>query len=148
MERFRRRTSLTREQPMKIIKSIVQLSFGAAFGVGLVLSCGDSSPHRSDAATCDCPASEAPIMGRVVSFEGTLQTLQPGEQSEATAACKSGMQFLSGTCTAANPDVFEDIQVQQFGFDQTTSVWFCDFKNNKLTPVTVKASVFCLKPAT
>lgn len=133
---------------MKIIKSIVQLSIGAAFGVGMVLSCGDSSPRSTDAATCDCPASEAPIMGRVVAFEGTPQTLQPGEQGGMSAACMPGMQFLSGACTAGNPTVLEDIQVQQFGFDQATSVWFCLFKNNKLTSVTVKATIFCLKPAT
>jgi len=85
-------------------------------------------------------------MGRVVSFDGTLQTLQPGEQGGPSAACMPGMQFLSGACTAANPTVLEDIQVQQFGFDQ--KVWFCNFKNNELTPVTVKATIFCLKPAT
>jgi hypothetical protein len=130
---------------MKIIKPIIQLSIGAAFGVGMVLSCGDNSP-RSDASTCDCPASEAPISGRLVTIEGTTQTLQAGEQSGATAGCMPGMQFLSGTCTAENPTVLEDIQVQQFGFNQATSVWFCLFKNNKPTAVQVKATVLCLKP--
>jgi hypothetical protein len=45
------------------------------------------------------------------------------------------------------PDSLEDIQIQQFGFDKTTFVWFCAFKNNKATAVQVKASVLCLKPA-
>lgn len=54
---------------------------------------------------------------------------------------------MSGTCTAGDPTSLEDIQIQQFGFNKTTFVWFCAFKNNKGTAVQVKASVLCLKPA-
>jgi hypothetical protein len=59
-----------------------------------------------------------------------------------------GMQFLSGTCTALDPTTLEDIALIQFGFDETTEAWFCHFKNNGLSPVVVKASALCLKPAT
>jgi hypothetical protein len=131
---------------MKIINSIALLSIGAVFGVGMVLSCSNDSPHRSDAAACDCPASEPPIAGRLIFVEGLPQTLQAGEQDVATAACMPGTQFVSGTCTAGNPNVLEDIQVQQFGFNQATSVWFCAFKNNELTAAQVKATAVCLKP--
>jgi len=132
---------------MNIIKSVVQLSLGAAFGVGMVLSCSDDSPRRSDAATCDCPASEAPIPGRAVAFDGITETIATGATGLASAVCMPGMQFLSGSCTAGDPTNLEDIQVQQFGFDKTTFGWFCAFKNNKATPVQVKATVLCLKPA-
>jgi len=131
---------------MKIINSIVLLSIGAAFGVGTVLSCSDNTPRRSDAATCDCPASEAPIAGRVVVIEGTPQTLQAGSQGVATAGCMPSMQFLSGTCTAIDPTVLEDITLQQAIFDKAISVWGCAFKNNKLTAVQIKATALCLKP--
>lgn len=133
---------------MNIIKSIVQLSIGAAFGVGMVLSCGDDSPQRSDAAACDCPPSEAPIAGRLMVLESTPSTIAAGEQGGAGVMCPLGTQFLSGTCTAINPTVLEDITVQQFGFDKTSFSWVCLFKNNKLTAVQVKASVLCLQPAT
>lgn len=133
---------------MNILKSIVHLSIGAAFGIGMVLSCGDESPHRSDAAACDCPPSEAPIAGRLVVFEGETRTIAAGDQDGTSVMCPLGTQFLSGTCTAIDPTVLEDITVQQFGFDKTSFTWFCSFKNNKLTAVQVKTSVLCLKPPT
>jgi hypothetical protein len=133
---------------MKSLKTIALLLTGAAFGVGTVLSCSGDSPRDTDAATCDCPASEAPIAGRLTVVEGTAQTLQAGEQGSATAGCMPGAQFLSGTCAAVNPTVEEDIHVRQFGFVEETFVWFCSFTNNKATPVQVKATVLCLAPTT
>jgi hypothetical protein len=63
---------------MKIIKSIIQLSIGAGFGVGMVLSCSDGSPHRSDAAACDCPAAEvkAELARRIAPLEAELAKLR------------------------------------------------------------------------
>jgi hypothetical protein len=113
----------------------------------MVLSCGDSSPHRTDAATCDCPASEAPIAGRLVVVESEHVMLAPGDLGGPGVLCPLGTQFLSGTCTNAEPTTLEDIALIQFGFDKTFFSWGCAFKNNKLTPVQVKATVLCLKPA-
>jgi hypothetical protein len=131
---------------MKIINSIALLSIGAAFGIGMVLSCGDSSPHRTDAATCDCPASEAPIAGRVVVIEGTPRVIQAGQDGAAGTGCMPGMQFLSGSCQPADPTTLRNITLIQFGFDKVTLNWLCVFKNNEVAPVTVNASVLCLKP--
>ena len=133
---------------MNIAKSIVQLSLGAAFSAGIIVSRSDASPPHSDAAECDCPKGEAPIAGRVVGFDGTPQVIAAGAPGLASAHCMTGMQFLSGSCTGIDPTVLEDIQVQQFGFDKTTFAWFCAFKNNKATAVRVQASVLCLTPAT
>jgi hypothetical protein len=132
---------------MKMIKSMVQLSLGAAFGVGMVLSCSDGSPDRTDAATCDCPASEAPLAGRVVTNEGGAQPIAAGARGGTSVQCPPGMQFLSGSCAAEDRTLLEDIALIQFGFDKSFSSWFCDFKNNKTTTVMVRASVQCLKPA-
>lgn len=132
---------------MNILKSIVLLSIGAAFGVAMVLSCGDNAPH-SDAAACDCPPSEAPIAGRLIVVESGPSTIAAGDQGGVSEMCPQGTQFLSGTCTAAYPTILEDITVQQFGFDKTSFSWLCAFKNNKLSAVQVKATVLCLKPAT
>ena len=130
---------------MKMTQSVIQISIGVAFGIGMVLSCSDGSPGRSDATTCDCPASEAPIVGRTVVIEGELQTIAAGSSLAVGTTCMPGMQFLSGSCTAADPTTLEDITLIQFGFDKTLG-WGCAFKNNKLAPVQVKATVLCLKP--
>jgi hypothetical protein len=133
---------------MKITKSIAPLLIGTIFGAGLVLSCSEDSPRQSDASTCDCPASEAPIAGRTVVIDGEPHTIAAGDLLAVGAACTPGMQFLSGSCTAADPTTLEDIALIQSGFSKTTLGWACAFKNNKLTAVQVKASVLCLKPAT
>ncbi|HEX8112183.1 MAG TPA: hypothetical protein VF516_30830 [Kofleriaceae bacterium] len=128
---------------MSISRSVTLLLAGAAFGAAAVLSCSDNSPQHTDAATCNC---EPPIAGRLVTFESTVQTIQPGELSGAGTACDTGMQFISGGCTAEDPTVLQDIVVQQFGFDKTFFSWGCAFKNNARVPVRVKATVLCLKP--
>ena len=133
---------------MKIINTITTLSIGAVLGIGAVLSCSDNSPRHSDAATCDCPASEPPIAGRLVVIEGTPRTIEASAQGFAGAACPPGLQFLSGTCTNDPPSSIEDITLQQFGFNKDGFGWLCDFKNNKTVPVSVKATVLCLKPPT
>lgn len=132
---------------MKITQTITLLSVGAAFGIGTILSCGDNAP-RLDAGTCDCPAGEPPIAGRLVVLEGIPRVIEAGGQGFAGAACTPGLQFLSGTCTNDPPTSIEDITLQQFGFDKTNFGWLCDFKNNKTVPVSVKATVLCLKPPT
>ena len=133
---------------MSLTKTITLLSVGAVFGVGMVLSCGDNAPRSLDAATCDCPASEPPIAARLVVIEGVPRTIEAGAQGGAGAACPTGFQFLSGTCTNDPPTSIEDITLQQFGFDKGNFGWLCDFKNNKTVPVSVKATVLCLKPPT
>lgn len=135
---------------MNIIKSTIQLSIGAAFGIGMVLSCGDSSPHSvdaRDASACDCPVSEAPIAGRLIIVESPVVTIPANAQGQPGVFCPSSTQFISGTCIGTEHSRFEDVTLQQFGFDKTTFSWFCVFKNNELTPVEVKATVLCLRPA-
>jgi hypothetical protein len=136
---------------MKLIKSMVQLSLGAAFGVGMVLSCSDGSPDRVDAATCDCPASEAPLAGRLTTIDGTLATIPAGADDRVSVMCPPGTQFLSGSCTAEISTQVRNVTLQQTGFDMFDSTspltWYCDFRNNELAPVVVKASALCLSSA-
>jgi len=131
---------------MKIISSVILLTMGAAFGVGMTLSCGNDSPHHADAATCDCSPSEAPIAGRTVVIEATPQTIQPGQTGGVGTGCMPGMQFLSGSCLRTGQNT-QNITLVEFGFDKATLGWGCIFKNNDAIPVTVNASVLCLKPA-
>ena len=133
---------------MKLAKSTLQFSISTAFGIAMLPSCLDDSPRGVDAATCNCPASEAPIAGRTIVSESAPLTIPAGGRLSVGLACDRGMQFLSGSCTAADPTTLEDIALTQFGFDPKSSGWGCSFKNNKLAAVQVKASVLCLKPAT
>jgi len=130
---------------MKFIKQMALLSIGAAFGIGMVLSCGDSSPPRADAATCDCPSSEPPIANRLVVVTSPISTIAAGAQGGAGVMCPQGAQFLSGTCTPEFETEVRDLTLQQFGFNAQFS-WVCNFKNNEATDVRVKATALCLKP--
>lgn len=132
---------------MKIINSLLLVLSGAGFGVGLVLSCGDNSPRHSDAATCDCPASEPPITGRVIAIVGPPVTIQPGIPTAAGVSCDPGTQLLSGACQAANDTALEDITLQQSGPNPQLFGWFCAYKNNTAVAVQVKAIALCLKPS-
>ncbi|MGN6108361.1 MAG: hypothetical protein ACTHU0_24860 [Kofleriaceae bacterium] len=68
-----------------------------------------------------------------------------GSQS---AGCPSGSQVISGSCTTEMLNPVRDVTLQQSGFyDNTPAGWGCFFKNNESTPVTIKASVVCLRPA-
>src|SRR5512144_80454 len=123
---------------MKLVKHVLILMTGAIFGVAAVLSCSDSSPRRSDAATCDCPASEPPLTGRLI-FQDDIQILPPlggvdNGNGAAGAGCPRGTQFLSGSCTNTTAGLV-DITLKEAGFtDNANPGWRCSFHNNTTTP--------------
>lgn len=133
---------------MRLTPHFASLVAGMLAGVVLVLSCGDDSPNRADAASCDCPASEPPISGRIMNVDAT-QVIAPNSRSGQGAACPQGAVLLSGSCTteAANP--VRDVTLEQSGFYEadTANGWNCWFKNNENMPVTIKATARCLVPA-
>ncbi len=132
---------------MRITSSVVQLLVGMLTGVVLVLSCGDDSPGNADAAACDCPAAEAPIAGRLVRVSDT-QVINPGSTSAEGAGCPEGGLLISGMCTNDPITSGADLTLQQSGASDNLQSWTCWFKNNSLSPVTVKATAICLMPGT
>lgn len=132
---------------MKIIKSMLLLLTGVAFGVGFVLSCGDDSPRRTDAATCDCPASEPPLAGRLISNESAPVTISAGMTDFAVVGCSPGQQVLSGSCGIVGNGVLRNVVLQQSSLDAARSGWLCQFKDGETFDVQVKATVLCLKAA-
>jgi len=116
---------------MKIIKSMLLLLAGAAFGVGFVLSCGDDSPRHVDAATCDCPASEPPLAGRVIAVESAPVSIVAGQSGITSVSCGAGQQFLSGGCSSADQINPSNITLEESSFYQPTSAWRCIIKNNE-----------------
>jgi hypothetical protein len=131
---------------MRIASSVVLLLSGMLAGVVLVLSCGDDSPSRADAATCDCPAAEPPLAGRLVRVNQTV-VIDPGTSGYQGAGCPTGSVLVSGSCTNSTSSG-PDLTLQQSGFIRDDQQgWDCFFKNNSASPVTVKVTAICLMPA-
>jgi hypothetical protein len=136
---------------MNLVKHVLVLATGAAFGVVAVLSCSDDSPRHSDAATCDCPTSEPPLVGRII-VQDDIQTLEPvggpdNGSGVAGIGCPPGTQLLSGSCSTTSMSL-SDITLRESGVPNgPTSGWRCSFHNNTTSPIQIKATVVCLKPA-
>ncbi len=132
---------------MRVTSSFVTVVAGLFAGAILVLSCSDDSPGNVDAATCDCPAAEPPLAGRIMVVDQT-QVIAANSRGLQGAACPQGSLRLSGSCTTADSSPVRDVTLEQSGFyrsdDQTG--WNCHFKNNEATPVTIKVSIVCLMP--
>lgn len=125
---------------------LVTLTAGIFAGIVLVLACGDDSPSNVDAASCDCPPAEPPLMGRVMTVSQT-QEIAGNARGGQGAACPDGAELLTGSCTTATVNPLRDVTLEQSGFYGDENGWSCWFKNNETTPVTIKVSVRCLVPA-
>jgi hypothetical protein len=131
---------------MRITSSVVSALLGLLAGIVLMISC-DDSPGTADAATCDCPAAELPIPGRIKRFSST-RVIAPGEVSLAEEGCPEGALVLSGACSNDPITSGADLTLQQSGdvVGAFSQGWICWFKNNSGAPVTVKATAICLMP--
>jgi hypothetical protein len=136
----------------RLVPTMFTLAVGAAFGIALVLSCSDGSPHKVDAATCDCPASEPPLTGRFVTVSsGPSITIASGAIDGVGVTCPVGSQLISGSCTTPvlNPLPANLVLMESGFFEDPPSLptgWNCYYLNNGPTPVTVTARALCLKP--
>lgn len=129
---------------MNIAKSCGLIVAGMVAGAMLVISCSDDSPGTADAATCDCPAAEPPLAGRIEAVTGT-QEIPPNGIGGQSTQCPDGSVFLSGGC--GTPDGSSpDILLRQSAPSTTGRGWFCQFRNNENVPVTIQASAYCLVP--
>ena len=136
---------------MRTITSIaLTLAAGATFGIAFVLSCSGDNHSLADAA-CSCPASEPPLAGRLFTVS-IPATIAPGAVDGQGAACPTGTQLISGSCTTAilNPLPSNLVLLESGFFDNPPTLpqgWSCFFRNNGATPIDVKATAICLKPA-
>ncbi len=132
---------------MRITSSVVLLLAGMLAGIVLVMSCSDDSPGNADAATCDCPAAEPPVAGRLVRVSNT-QIINPGSNLVQGAGCPGGGLLISGMCTNELVSSGADLTLQQSGTEGDAQSWYCWFKNNSASPVTIKVTAICLMPGT
>jgi hypothetical protein len=122
---------------------------GAFFGFALLLSCDDDSPSDADAASCNCPPAEAPLLGRTQEFEVST-TLPPANMAPTFGKeggftrCPEGSVLLSGGCAAAVGAV-PDILLESSA--PGSNGWGCDWKNLSNAPVPVRSIARCLMPA-
>lgn len=133
---------------MRITTPLMTLAAGMVAGAFFVLSCGDDSPGNADAAMCDCTAAEPSIRGRIM-VVSQIQTIPANDRGGQGAECPQGALRLSGSCTTQDVNPVRDVTLEQAGFHSADNLrsWSCDFRNNEATPVTIKASVVCLLPA-
>ena len=129
---------------MTILRLFPPVLVGAAFSAGLILACSDDSPHDADAASCDCPAAEAPLAGRIV--ERTYTIIVDADGS-GTALCPPGATLLGGGCTieAAGAGVGT---ITLFESGPRIGGHTCRWISTVPNPSTAKATAFCLVPAT
>jgi hypothetical protein len=130
---------------------IFTLIIGAVVGIVLVLSCSDNSPRRvdaADAATCTCPAAEAPIANRIVE-KVSLYTIpaNSAQQLQGVACPFTGVPaiVLTGGCAAANSGNAPNIILEQSVPDGNG--WDCSWRNPSNADIQVRAVVHCLMPA-
>lgn len=130
---------------MRTSSNVVFLIAGVIAGVAFVLSCSDDSPNHADAATCDCPAAEAPIAGRIMVVSNT-RVIAANARGGEGIGCPAGAALLTGSCTTQSVNPLRDVTLEQSGFYENEDGWACFFKNNEATPVTIKVSARCLVP--
>jgi hypothetical protein len=135
---------------MRLSNSIFIFGLGIAIGISLVLSCGDDSPRRVDAADapmCDCPAAEPPIAARIM--ETKLDDVIPANATHrirgVTCPGVPPAMALNGGCTADIP-VNGSIVLEQSAPGEGIG-WLCSWSNPSNVDVPVHAIVRCLKPA-
>jgi len=132
------------------MKPILIFVAGATCAAGLIIACSDDSPHDADAATCDCPAAEPPLAGRIATTRGTDATLEVSGGGGALATCPAGSTLISGSC-----HLIEDgggspsaSLVNSGPDDINPSIWVCNWHNGPGFTATIHAEVRCLIPAT
>jgi hypothetical protein len=143
---------------LRVAKTILLVLSGGIAGIAFGISCGDNwqvatdaaidAPMVADAApVCDCPAAEPPLAGRFVLFSG-LTVIPGNDYAGQGAGCPAGTKLISGSCTTDLSNPLRDVTMLLSGFvDDPPTAWLCRFRNNEDTPVTIRVSVVCLKPA-
>lgn len=135
---------------MTRLRTLSTLVVGLIAGVVLVVACGDDTTpaDAADAATCDCPAAEPPLAGRITAVRSDGTVLANGAGG-AVARCPAGAIALGGACEALVQDV--NVVLLSSRFDRTTPStpgYRCDWGSIGSTQDrVVTAEVTCLMPA-
>lgn len=135
------------------MKRLVSILAAALAGAIIVVACSDDSPPDADAATCDCPAAEAPLTATRMHRVDAAVTIATNSIDTPTAGCPAGELFVSGSCYIDVDNTPREVSLMFAGAvpsDATSEArgWTCQFVNRSATATaTVRAQALCLRPA-
>jgi hypothetical protein len=138
---------------MALYTKIMFLLSGVVLGVVFVVSCGPSVSHVDAAdSACNCPASEPPLAGRVVTYTDT-RTIKANSTGFTEALCPAvGAQLVhgvvvSGGCEPSGSLIPNNLTLVGTGAPATEGGWHCSWNNQSATDVAITTYVRCLNPA-
>ena len=128
------------------MKTLIIALGGAAIACALILSCGNDSPGDADAhTTCDCPAAEPPLAGRIVRVTETV-ALAGQDTIGLNVDCAAGARLVGGGCGLQTVD--DKIMVTYASPDLGgAETWACRWNNPSTNANTGIATAICLMPA-
>jgi len=131
-------------------KTILIALAGAAVACALILSCGGDDQSGSDAqaadaqTSCDCPAAEPPLSGRIVRVTETVP-LAVQDTGGVSSICDTGATLLGGGCGLQTGDDRIFISLSTPGGSPAS--WACRWNNPTTDANTGIATAICLMPA-
>ena len=134
------------ETRMPIKSWFLAITLGAVGAIVTVVACSDDSPGNADAAVCDCPASEPPLAGRIVSHT-TEAAIPANFGGGMTATCPQGETILGGGCRLMS--IVGRIVLSQSGIVRMAGLggFDCEFVSASPVANTGIAEAICLTPA-
>lgn len=146
---------------MHVAKPMLLLMSSATTGIMPLSSCSDGQRVGIDAmvdapemlsatSTCDCPAVEPPLTGRLM-VDSQVVTLGGNEDRSIIKLCPQGAMAISGGCNFEDPflRIKRDVVLREAGliYDSTgPAAWRCTVRNNESALFTYEIFVLCLVP--
>lgn len=128
------------------LRTLCGVTSGLVIGVALMIACGDDSPPAVDAATCDCPAGEAPLSGRIRQVT-ELIPLPAHVGGAGMAPCPEGAILLGGGCSVdAAGGALGLIDAGPRAFPGRIS-YACAWSSDSVLDNEGRATAICLVPA-
>lgn len=122
---------------------MLAMSIGASASAAGVIACSDDSPSAADAATCQCPAGEPPLAGRIMA-RTDQRAIAAMDGGSPRAVCNAGETILGGGCRLMTADgritLSEAGIVRQAGLDS----FDCKFTSASPVANTGIAEAICL----
>lgn len=125
-------------------RTILAAISGAVLACALILSCSDSPSGADAQETCDCPAAEPPLTGRIVRVTQTVALPAQGDAFIA-ANCAAGGVLVGGGC--ATEVASSQIPLWRATPDEGgAEVFSCGWTNSTTDANTGIATAICLMP--
>lgn len=131
---------------MKTSRLVAIMAASFTAGILFVVACSDDSPGDADAAACDCPAAEPPLVGRIVPVT-VIRSIPANGSDSVVAVCPSGATILGGGCRHEN---LGGMTLEEAGPDYvnpTQPSYWCRWRSTAPQASMATAEAICLVPA-